>query len=162
MHLGRKFFIIKLWKWKSRFFKMSAPSAAPPRSFEHKYHQIQPAPADFSCSFQWCALNKKPQPLRHPFSGLMGPPDLFTGGGGGVFAGSPFWALIPLWIVRIFLPIALLVRRFLFQTDPEEGHEVFLQEKCPFSSSLYFYCWFNKKIWCSKVTPVWEPVAENN
>jgi hypothetical protein len=23
----------------------------------------------------------------------MGRPDLFTGGGGGVFAGSPFWAL---------------------------------------------------------------------
>jgi hypothetical protein len=30
-------FIIKLWKWKSRFFKMSAPSAAPPGSFKQKY-----------------------------------------------------------------------------------------------------------------------------
>ena len=127
--------------------------------------EISPNPAsllDFSCSFEWCVWNKKSQPLLHLFSGLMGRPDLFTGGGGGVFAGSPFWALIALRIVRIFLPIALLLRRFLFQTEPEGGYEVFLQEKCPFSYSLYFYCWFNKKIWCSKVTPVWETVKERN
>jgi len=73
---------------------MSAPSAVPPRSFEHKYHQIQQA-CLISRAVLNCLCETKSLSLSFIFSdGLMGRPDLFTGGGGGVFAGSPFWALI--------------------------------------------------------------------
>jgi hypothetical protein len=61
--------------------------------------EISPNPTS-SCLISRTVLNgvcetKKPQPLLHLFSGFLGRPDLFKVGGG-IFAGSPFWALITL------------------------------------------------------------------
>ncbi len=99
--------------------------------------EISPNPAsllDFSWSFEWCVWNKKPQPLLHLFSGLMGRSDLFPGGGGGVFAGSPFSASMTLWIVWIFLPIALLMRRFFYSKLSQKG-----DMKFSFKKNVFFH-----------------------
>ena len=72
MHLGRIFFIIKLWKWKSRFFKMSAPSA---------YHLLDPSninitksskPAWFLVQFWIVCVKQKASASPSSFQWLNG------------------------------------------------------------------------------------------
>ncbi len=140
-------FFIKLWKWKSRFFKMSAPSAAPPGSFAQKYHQIQPAPAWFLVQFWRVCLKQKASASPSSF--------------------HPSWAARPLhrrrrrcirWqsllgfdnslnCTNIPAQLDCYCGVFLFLTEPDWGYEVFLQVKCTvlhYISASIYQC-LNKK-----------------
>ncbi len=65
-------FIIKLWKWKGRFFKMSAPSAAPLDPSNRNITKSNQLLLDFSYSFEWCVWNKKASASSSSFQWLPG------------------------------------------------------------------------------------------